>query len=304
MNDENIHIGKLLKQFLCYWKIYIPIGIICLITAICFLIVTPKEYEFTARMRLIGNNHGMMSELKMLKTSGISALLGGSTSGISIEDEIIVLTSRTNMTKAILQTNYQMEIRQQRGLKKVLLYGKDVPFTVLFPEQFLDTISEPVKIKMTLSNGMMQSAKIQSELFETMKVQDQSLPCRLQLPVGTIMLAPNSEISTFDKQTFNIKITPLQKVYEDLYKKITAGAEETISDIILLSFDNENKQRGRDFLNELMSVFNQYSRNVKVQEAELNAQFVRSRLDTITTELAYLEHKILSLIHISEPTRH
>lgn len=305
MNDENIHIGKLLKQFLCYWKIYIPIGIICLITAICFLIVTPKEYEFTARMRLIGNNHGMMSELKMLKTSGISALLGGSTSGISIEDEIIVLTSRTNMTKAILQTNYQMEIRQQRGLKKVLLYGKDVPFTVLFPEQFLDTISEPVKIKMTLSNGMMQSAKIQSELFETMKVQDQSLPCRLQLPIGTIMLAPNSEISTFDKQTFNIKITPLQKVYEDLYKKITAGAEETISDIILLSFDNENKQRGRDFLNELMSVFNQYSRNVKVQEAELNAQFVRSRLDTITTELAYLEHKIETykkLNNIPEPT--
>lgn len=127
MNDENIHIGKLLKQFLCYWKIYIPIGIICLITAICFLIVTPKEYEFTARMRLIGNNHGMMSELKMLKTSGISALLGGSTSGISIEDEIIVLTSRTNMTKAILQTNYQMEIRQQRGLKKVLLLWKRCP---------------------------------------------------------------------------------------------------------------------------------------------------------------------------------
>lgn len=62
---------------------------------------------------------------------------------------------------------------------------------------------------------------------------------------------------------------------------------------------------GRDFLNELMSVFNQYSRNVKVQEAELNAQFVRSRLDTITTELAYLEHKIETykkLNNIPEPT--
>ena len=38
MNDENIHIGTLLKQFFGYWKIYVPIGIICLIAAICFFI--------------------------------------------------------------------------------------------------------------------------------------------------------------------------------------------------------------------------------------------------------------------------
>ena len=43
MNDENIHIGTLLKQFFGYWKIYVPIGIICLIAAICFLIATSKE---------------------------------------------------------------------------------------------------------------------------------------------------------------------------------------------------------------------------------------------------------------------
>ena len=72
---------------------------------------------------------------------------------------------------------------------------------------------------MTLSNGMMQSAKIQSELFETMKVQDQSLPCRLQLPVGTIMLAPNSEISTFDKQTFNIRSLRCKKFMKIYIKR-------------------------------------------------------------------------------------
>ena len=73
MNDENIHIGTLLKQLFYYWKIYVPIGIVCLIAAICFLLITPKEYEFTARMQLIGNNQSMMSEMKMLKSSGIGA---------------------------------------------------------------------------------------------------------------------------------------------------------------------------------------------------------------------------------------
>jgi uncharacterized protein involved in exopolysaccharide biosynthesis len=305
MNDENIHIGALLKQFFIYWKIYVPIGIICLIAAICFLLVTPKEYEFTARMQLIGNNQGMMSELKMLKSSGIGALLGGSASGISVEDEVIVLMSRTNMTEAILQTGYQIETRQQRSLKKVLLYGKDNPVNFLFPEQFLDTISESIKIKMTLANGGIRSAKIQSKLFKTVTIQEQSLPYRLQLPVGTIMIALSPGTSAIDEQTIISKITPLQKVYEDLHEKVYAGAQETVSDIILLSFDNESKQRGSDFLNAMISAFNQYSRNVKVKEANLNAEFVRERLDTITMELAFLEHEIEAYKkqnNIPEPT--
>lgn len=89
----------------------------------------------------------------MLKSSGIGSLLGGSGSGISVEDEVIVLTSRTNITEAILQTGYQVETRQRNGIKNVLLYGKDNPITFLFPEQFLDTISESIKMKITLSDN-------------------------------------------------------------------------------------------------------------------------------------------------------
>ena len=128
-------------------EIYTPIGIICLIAAVCFLIATPQEYQFTARIQLIRDNQGMMSELKMLKSTGIGAMLGGSSSGSSVEDEVIVLMSRTNMTEAIRETGYQVETRERQGLKNVLLYGKDNPVTFLFPEQFLDTLSKPVKIK-------------------------------------------------------------------------------------------------------------------------------------------------------------
>lgn len=125
-----------------------------------------------------------------------------------------------------------------------------------------------------------------------MKVKEQPLPCRLQLPIGTIMITPNADVSVPGEKTLTIRITPLQQTYEDLYDDLYAGAQETISDIIILLFENENKQRGYDFLNTIMSTYNQYSRNVKVKEATINAKFVKERLDTITTELAYLEHQI------------
>ena len=119
--------------------------------------------------------------------------------------------SRTNMTEAIRETGYQVETRERQGLKNVLLYGKDNPVTFLFPEQFLDTLSKPVKIKLTLSNGIIQSAQIKSTLFKTVKVKEQPLPCRLQLPIGTIMITPNADVSVPGEKTLTIRITPLQQ---------------------------------------------------------------------------------------------
>jgi hypothetical protein len=52
-------------QYTKYWKIYVPIGIICLIGSIVFILITPKEYKITAQMQLRNEEKGMMSELKI-----------------------------------------------------------------------------------------------------------------------------------------------------------------------------------------------------------------------------------------------
>ncbi|MDR0895076.1 MAG: hypothetical protein LBN06_07235 [Prevotellaceae bacterium] len=293
MNDENIHIGLLLKQCFSYWKIYVPVGIACLIAAVCFILITPKEYEFTARIQLIQDHQGIVSEMKMLKSSGIGALLGGKSSGLNADDEMIVLQSRHAMRAAILQTGYQIETRQRRGLKKVLLYGTDNPFNVLFPEQLLDTLSEPLKITLTLSEGMIRAATVKSKLFRRVKLSNLPLPCRIELPTGAFAVTSGSNKEVLvGEHTFEITVTPLQTLYEALLKKLVVKPEVTMSDIILLKIDNESKQRGCDFLNTLINAYNHYSRGVKVKEAGLNARFVKERLDTITTELAYLEYQI------------
>ena len=90
--DENIHLGDLIKKMFGYWKIYVPIGILCLIGAIIFLIVTPKEYAVTSRIQLLGEKQGRLSEMKMRKSSGLGGLLGGTYSGNNVEDEVMIMT--------------------------------------------------------------------------------------------------------------------------------------------------------------------------------------------------------------------
>lgn len=292
MDDENIHIGALLKSCLKFWKIYVPIGLFFLLGAVIFLLVFPKQYEFTARMQLIDEKQDMMSELKMLKSSGLGALLGGAAPGVSVEDKVVVMKSRTNLANVIRRTDYQIEVRKWNWLKKELLYGSGNPLEFHFPIQFLDTLSRPISITLTVENNRVTTGKVRSKLFDSMKIRNESLPLVLHLPVGEVgvILKPGSVIP--ESQTFYCRIKPLQNLYEDLYEDVFAGAEERVSDVILLSFDNENKERGTAFLNEMMTEFNQYSQGVKIREAELTGRFVKERLDSVTTELALLEYGI------------
>lgn len=288
MTDENIHVGELLKQFIKYWKIYVPIGITCLIGAIVFILVTPKKYDITARMQLLGEQQGMMSELKMLKSSGIGGLLGGGGGGVNTENEILIITSRNNLAEVIRQTEYQVETSTKKNLKNVLFDKEECPISYIFPKLLLDTISAPINIRLNVDDNKIKKATVKSSLFETIVFENQSIPFKMVLPVGTITIIRQLD----GNGTFTTQISPLQKVYEDLDKIVYVTPSKTISDIIVLSCEASNKQRACKLLNAIMDRYNQYSRITKVNEANLNSAFVKDRLDSVTLELAILEQQI------------
>ena len=295
MKDENIYIGKLLQIFFSYWKIYVPIGAVCLIGAILFILITPKEYEFTSRMQLIRAQQSMISELKMLKSSAIGSLLGVGTSESSVEDEMIIVLSRSNMSEAIRSTNYQIKSRSWQGMKNALLYGDENPITFCFPEGCLDTLSQLVKFHLKINGNQIDKIKVKSKLFKTVTVEKQHLPCTLNLPVGVVKLLPNKSYKGESTMSMTTRILPMQKVYEDLVKReLFVGAEEPISDIIRLNIDDEHKLRGCNLLNTIMESYNCYSKRIRIKEANLNAQFIKERLDSVTYELSLLEHQLES----------
>lgn len=287
-NDENIHIGELFKQIFGFWKIYVPIGIVCLIGAIVFLLVTPKEYAMTSRIQLLSEKQGMMSELKMLKGSGLGGLLGGSSSGVNVEDEILLMLSRQNLITVIQENDLQLEILSKSGLKDQLLDVEESPVAFTFPPSFLDTLSKPITMSFKISNGEITKMKCKSALFETITLHNQTLPTTLQLPVGRIAITNNLPING----NYEVEITPLQKTYETLVKELYIDAIDKTSDIVELIYKSSNKLRSNKLLNSIMNQYNFYSKGVKMHDTNLNAEFVGNRLDSITMELAILEHKI------------
>lgn len=287
-NDENIHIGEFFKQVFGYWKIYVPIGVICLLGAVVFLLVTPKEYTVNASMQLLGEKQGMMSELKMIKSSGFGGLLGGGGGSVNVEDEIILMRSKNVLEKVINQNSLQVVIEKRDGFKWIELDIDESPIAIEFPYMFLQSLAKPIKIDLKITNGDVEKMIVRSDLFEKIELSNQSLPMELKLPIGKFAMKENLPLSG----KFVINIYPLQYIYEELLKNITIYPNETISDIVVLSQQSSNIRTAGKLLNNLMDQYNLYSRSVKISESDLNSAFVKTRLDTITHELAILEHQI------------
>lgn len=292
MKDENIHIGQLLKQCVAYWRIYIPIGVLCLVGAIIFLLLTPSEYRIISRMQFLDKEQGLTTEMKMLKSTGLGGMIGGG-GGMNATNEITLLMSRTVLTKAILQTEFQVETLCRDGFKQALLYNPEAPVRYLFPTNFLDTLSSPVTIHLELNGDKIESIRIKSLLFKTQEYKNKTLPFELVLPIGTLSIVPGIKaLKEGSSETLATKILPLQSVYETLDKALYISPAEGMSDIVYCEYESENRKRGCDFLNSLMKAYNEQYRRTKASELEINALFVKERLDTITQELAVLEHRI------------
>ena len=284
-NDENIHIGEFIKTVFGYWKIYVPIGIAFLIGAIVFLMITPKEYRVISRIQLLSEKQGMMSELKMIKSSGLGGLLGGSSSGVNVDDEITIMLSRQNLTNVIEDNELQVQTYLHDGFKKLILDREESPVSFIFPQGFLQDLQRPINISLTIKGNTIEKVKCKSSLFKTITFRNLALPATLSLPVGDIMLVRNNSMDG----EFTINLLPLQLVYEVMDKDLNIKSSEKASDVVYMSYESSNKLRAKKILNSVMNQYNNYSRGVKVRDANLNAGFVRDRLDSITLELTMLE---------------
>ena len=288
--DENIDIAKLFSRFCAYWKYVLSIGFICIIIAIFFILVTPAQYKIKSSLQLISENTGMTSELKMLKATALGSMFSTSGAGVNTNDEVLLIQSKAITGEMISKLGLQVDIKQKEGFKMVSTYKKS-PIELEFPANFLDTLSKPISIKISISNQK-ADIKMESALFEKRNINNVSLPYIIQSEIGKIRVSKTNNFQLVDNKDIEISVYPLNYIYELYLEKLVAAPADAGSDIIELSLKDENKERGTDILNTTMEIYNDYSRSVKVIKSAVNASFVKEKLALVTSELDSIEKKI------------
>ena len=301
--EENIDVKELLFKYLIHWPWFVGTVAACLIAAWVYLYMSTPVYTISATVLIKddkkGGSAGMLSGLESLGLDGMVS------SSQNIDNEIEVLRSKTIVKEVVEDLGLYISYTDEDEFPSKNMY-KTSPVQVNLTPQEADLLEKPMIVEMTLQP--------QGSLDVNVKIDDneyqkhfEKLPAVFPTDRGTLafFLTPDSVLSSkrtleettdSEKTTRNITTTinkPLA-VAKGYCKNMTIEPTSKTTSVAVISLKNSNVQRGKDFINKLLEMYNINTNNDKNEVAQKTAEFINERIGIISKELGSTEKDLES----------
>ena len=301
--EENIDVKELLFKYLIHWPWFVGTVVVCLIAAWVYLYMSTPVYNISATVLIKddkkGGSAGMLSGLESLGLDGMVS------SSQNIDNEIEVLRSKTIVKEVVEDLGLYISYTDEDEFPSRNMY-KTSPVQVSLTPQEADLLEEPMIVKMALQpqGSMDVNVKIGDDEYQK---HFEKLPAVFPTDRGTLafFLTPDSissskrtleETTDSGKTTRNITATinkPLA-VAKAYCKNMTIEPTSKTTSVAVISLKNSNVQRGKDFINKLLEMYNINTNNDKNEVAQKTAEFINERISIISKELGSTEKDLES----------
>ena len=301
--EENIDVKELLFKYLIHWPWFVGAVVACLIAAWVYLHISTPVYNISATVLIKddkkGGGAGMLSGLESLGLDGMIS------SSQNIDNEIEVLRSKTIAKEVVEDLGLYISYVDEDEFPSKNMY-KTSPVQVSLTPQEADLLDKPMVVKMALQpqGSMDVTVKIDDDEYQK---HFEKLPAVFPTDKGTLafFLTPDSVLSSkrtseettnLEKTTRNITATinkPLT-VAKWCCKNMTIEPTSKTTSVAVISLKNSNVQRGKDFINKLLEMYNINTNNDKNEVAQKTAEFINERIGIISKELGSTEKDLES----------
>lgn len=240
--------------------------------------------------------------LSGLESLGLDGMISSSQ---NIDNEIEVLRSKTIVKEVVEDLGLYISYTDEDEFPSRNMY-KTSPVQVSLTPQEADLLEEPMIVKMALQpqGSMDVTVKIDDDEYQK---HFEKLPAVFPTDKGTLafFLTPDSVLSSkrtseettaSEKTTRNITATinkPLA-VAKWCCKNMTIEPTSKTTSVAVISLKNSNVQRGKDFINKLLEMYNINTNNDKNEVAQKTAEFINERIGIISKELGSTEKDLES----------
>ena len=301
--EENIDVKELLFKYLIHWPWFVGTVVACLIAAWVYLYMSTPVYNISATVLIKddkkGGSAGMLSGLESLGLDGMVS------SSQNIDNEIEVLRSKTIVKEVVEDLGLYISYTDEDEFPSRNMY-KTSPVQVSLTPQEADLLEEPMIVKMALQpqGSMDVNVRIAGNKYQK---HFEKLPAVFPTDKGTLafFLTPDSVLSSkktleettdSEKTTRNITATinkPLA-VAKWCCKNMTIEPTSKTTSVAVISLKNSNVERGKDFINKLLEMYNINTNNDKNEVAQKTAEFINERISIISKELGSTEKDLES----------
>ena len=295
-DDKEIDIQELLFKYLIHWPWFVGTVLACLIAAYVYLYIATPVYNISATVLIKDDKKGGNSNnVAGLDELGLSGLI---TSSQSIDNEIEVLRSKTLVKEVVNYLNLYVTYQDDDQIPSKELY-KTSPVQVNMTPQEAEKLKTNVVIEMVLQSqgGLDVNVKM---VDKEIQKHFEKLPAILPTDQGTLSFfqttdsissKKNEEVSSPVQDVRHIIATISQpmNVARGYCGALSIEPTSKTTSVVTISLKNSSLQRGQDFINQLLEMYNRNTNNDKNEIAQKTAEFIDERIGIISKELGSTE---------------
>lgn len=291
VNEEEIDLRELIFSYLSYWPWIITSVFLCFVGAWLYLYFTPPVYRVSGSIIIKDEKkEGNAGTAIGLENLGLGGMI---TASQNMDNEMEVLRSKSLLKRVVNDLELYITYKNEDEFPAQDLY-KSSPVIVSLTPQEADKLSESalIHMKFSLVDGLEVKVNVGDSLYS--RHFDQ-LPAVLPTDVGTFGFMLNDSFQAGEgKEVSHVSavISQPMKVAKGYLNALAIKPTSKTTSVAIISLENTNSRRGRDFINKLLEMYNQNANNDKNEVAEKTRDFINTRIEIINKELGNTEEKL------------
>lgn len=294
-SEEQVNIQELLFRYLIHWPWFVISIIICIACAWGYLRLTTPIYNISATVLIKDEKKGggasMSSDLEKMGLEGFIS------SSSNVDNEIEVLRSKSLAREVVNNLGLFVTYMDEDEFPSKELYHTS-PVLVSLTHQEADKLPGRMEINMILQPTGALGVQITVGEKEYQKQFDK-LPAVFPTDEGTVAFFANNdtlsavcpENITKERHITAFINRPFSVLKEYVNSLSIAPTSKTTS-VVVISLENTNTRRGRDYINKLLEMYNINANNDKNEVAQKTAEFIDERIGIISKELGSTEQDL------------
>ena len=282
--NKSIDFVGIFFKFMSFWRWFVASIIVSLIIAFFNLKTTAPTYEIKATILLKDDKKGGAGEMSDLKSLGLINMKN------NVDNEVEVLKTANLTEQAIRDLSLNITYTQKGRFRNLILYGHESPVKVWMDKSVIDSLRNPVEFKVTIipHDGYEFSGKYKEKEY---LVRSSSRDSIVMLPCGKIYFSRN-KYTLNDKMSVNVRIQNPTTVVGYYLGSLSMEITSKTTSVVRLNLKTPHVERGEDFINKLVEVYN--SEDMKDQNliAANTSTFINERLVSLTKELSDVESRV------------
>ena len=291
--EDSLNLYAIIFKYLVYWPWFVTSVLVCLIGTFIYLRYQTPVYNISSSVLIKeqDNKSGSSSNpLAAIQELGMMSFTN------NFDNEVEILKSKTLVKKVVSDLGLYINHSQSRSFGYNLPLYKNTPVQVYMTPEEADKLPSGVRLEMDYDGA--QGLKVLIE-YTTLEEEDKEietafieLPAALPTEIGVFTFTPDTTVTVDGSVSLVASVITPQACAANYCENMTISPTSKTTTIANIDVKNTLKQRGVDFINHLVEVYNQDANDEKNEVAQKTAEFIEERIKIINDELGSTENEL------------